>query len=646
MENITIGLVQINNSFSGAGYFPYSAGLMQAYYQEYGQYTDSVVFLDPIFDRCSVEQALAHLEGASLAAFSTYAWNFEISVAIASALKTKDPNTVILFGGPQVPRDAKAFLYNHPFIDIVCQGEGERILTAVIDKLHDRDFSSVPSISYRTGNGITTSAEFERFTELALIPSPYLSGVFDPLLKKYPDRQWLGLWETNRGCPFSCAFCDWGAPEQRKVYQFPLDRVKAELLWFAKNKIEFIFCCDSNFGMFERDVELAQYASKLNATYGYPKALSVQNAKNATDRIIRVQEELARGTLNKGVTLALQSATPAVLESVNRKNIAFPMFSHLQRHFTEKGIETYTDMILCLPEETYESFITGVDKVVESGQYNRIQFINLSILPNSQMADPAYIEHYGLKSVNSNCINIHGQRNAEGAIQEKQQLVIASSAMPEEDWLKTRSWSWMCAFLFFDKALQLPLTLASTVKRIPLSRLISAFLIQDARYPILSEITSLFHKEAKAIQQGGPEYYYSEEFLGIYWPHDEYCLIKLTAAGQWDAFYAECHTIIKEAVNDAGGEAFTTLLEESIALNRAMMKTPTEDMAEVVLEYPILEYFHGIVANKPVSLRRETKRYHIHKANEWESLNDWARRVVWWGNKKAAYWWPVTITKG
>ena len=42
---LTIGLVQINNSFSDASYFPYSVGLLEAYYRTYGQAKESTVFL-------------------------------------------------------------------------------------------------------------------------------------------------------------------------------------------------------------------------------------------------------------------------------------------------------------------------------------------------------------------------------------------------------------------------------------------------------------------------------------------------------------------------------------------------------------------------------------------------------------------------
>ena len=63
----------------------------------------------------------------------------------------------------------------------------------------------------------------------------------DQLIKKNPNERWLASWETNRGCPFSCAYCDWGSATNSKVARMELDRVFAELDWFSKNKVEFNF---------------------------------------------------------------------------------------------------------------------------------------------------------------------------------------------------------------------------------------------------------------------------------------------------------------------------------------------------------------------------------------------------------------------
>ena len=93
-----------------------------------------------------------------------------------------------------------------------------------------------------------------------------------------------------------------------KVSRMDLDRVYRELDWFSEHKVEFIFCCDANFGMLPRDYEIAKKAAE-NKKYGYPHVLSVQNTE-ILDRAYKVQKLLAETGLSKGVTLAMQSVDP------------------------------------------------------------------------------------------------------------------------------------------------------------------------------------------------------------------------------------------------------------------------------------------------------------------------------------------------
>ena len=62
------------------------------------------------------------------------------------------------------------------------------------------------------------------------------------------------------------------------------DRLLAELDWVAAKRIGFMFCCDANFGILKRDIDLARRAAAVKAQSGFPQALSVQNTKNATER--------------------------------------------------------------------------------------------------------------------------------------------------------------------------------------------------------------------------------------------------------------------------------------------------------------------------------------------------------------------------
>lgn len=646
MAMLTVGLVQINNSFSNQNYFPYSVGLLQAYAQKHSP-PDAFRFLLPLYKRMPVPQAVTHLADADVVAFSTYVWNIRISLEIARQLKARNPHVLIVFGGPHVPDRADAFMDAHPFVDLACHGEGERAFLHLLEtrrwarRGEPIDWSAVPSISWRREGQLVTNPRASRLKTLDEIPSPYLDGVFAPLMAAHPEETWLALWETNRGCPFSCTFCDWGSAVAAKVYPFDLARLHAELDWFADQGTEFIFCCDANFGILPRDIEIARYAAKLKAERGYPQALSVQNTKNATERAYEVQSLLSRSGLNKGVTLSLQSVDDGTLEKIRRKNISSESYRELQRRFTRDRVETYSDLILGLPGETYASFSAGVSAVIAQGQHNRIQFNNLTILPNAEMADPAYRAAHGLETIETKIINIHGTlETSDDNVQETQELVIGTASMPREDWRRARAFSWMTALLHFDKVLQIPIVITHELTGLPYLDIICAFADGDlSDAPVLDKVRRFFLDTAASIQAGGTEYVPAPQWLNIFWPADEYALISLAVDDALDAFYAESERLLERAIEAHGKTLPRGLLHDAVTLNHALLKRPFVDTdCTVETGYDILAFYRARLVGDDVALDPSPTRYHIDRTRErWTSWDAWCQQVIWYGNKKGAY---------
>ena len=641
LKKIKIGLVQINNSFSGASYFPYTVGLLQAYIEEHAKFSECYEFLPFIYSRIPAEEGVNRLLSANIVGFSTYVWNFRLSLEIARRLKKQKPEILIVFGGPQVPDEAEVFLSQFPFIDIVCHGEGEQVFCSIVESYPSKDWGDIPSISYFDDNGaFINHPQAPRIKDLDIIPSPYLNGLFEALMLENPQNEWLSLWETNRGCPFSCTFCDWGSATASKVYRFELERLLAEIDWFADKKVEFVFCCDANFGILSRDTQIAQYAADIKSKIGYPQALSVQNTKNATDRAYETQKILNTSGLSKGVDLALQSIDKNTLESVKRANISIETYEILQQRFTSDGVATFTDIILGLPGETYESYVEGVSKLIENGQHNRIQFNNLSILPNAEMGDPKYQQKHGMVTVPSEIINIHGLRTtSEDDVAEVQELVIATQDMPKEDWVKTRAFSWMIALLHFDKLLQIPLILIHQVCGISFRQLTELFMRKGINGDTISEINSFFTEKAKDIQSGGFEFCNSPDWLDIWWPADEYMFIKLCRENKLDIFYQEAGKLLKLFLDSQFLDFPTDLLDQSIMLNRELVKLPfQEEDTYITTSYNIWEFFQSVLVGKPILLDEVGCNYHINRAGfSWSSWEKWYREVVWYGNKKGAY---------
>ena len=531
----------MNSGFLNGNYLPYSVGLLQAYTQRHAKDPSLYEFIPPLYRRMAIGTAVELLKGAQVVGFSVYVWNYKISIELARAFKLQNPEALIVFGGPHVPDRAEDFLRENPFIDIACHGEGEAVFLSILEQFDTRCWDQIPSISMIKDGQFVHHLKGTRIKDLTVIPSPYLEAVFEPLIKADPTGKWIGLWETNRGCPFSCTFCDWGSATAAKIYNYDLDRVYQELEWFADHKVEFLFCCDANFGILARDLDIAKYLAATKKKYGYPQVINMATTKNATERSYQVQKTLSDAGLLRGATLAMQSMDATTLKNIKRDNISLDSYKELHRRFTEDGIGTYSELILGLPGETYKSFLDGVAEIIDHGQHNRILCHNLSILPNAEVADPFYRKKHGMELVESAIINVHGfLTESEDGIQETQQLVIATNTMPREDWCKTRVLCWMVQLLHFDKFLQIPLIALHEVDAFGYREIFEMLLDRDLTvYPLLLEIRTFFWDMARQIQKGGDEYCYSKEWLDIWWSADEFMFIKVCVEGKLEQFYEE-----------------------------------------------------------------------------------------------------------
>ena len=642
-SKIIVGSTQINNGFAGQYYLPYSIGILQAYFMHNSKRFSDYKFLSTIYKRELLKDCIEKLISADIVLFSTYVWNEQISLKIAEELKKKDKNKFIIFGGPSVPDsiegNAEKFLRKYSFIDVCIHQEGERTVSKLLDDYPNIDYLNTPNISYIKNNKFKNNPNIPRLKTFEKAPSPYLCGVFDQLIEENPNERWLASWETNRGCPFSCAYCDWGSATNSKVARMEIDRVFDELDWFSKKKIEFIFCCDANFGMLPRDYDIALRAVENKKKYGYPHVLSVQNTKNARERAYKVQKLLAENSLSKGVTLAMQSVDSHTLKEIKRDNISIEDYQELQRRFTKDGIPTYTEFILGLPGDTYETFAKGVSDVIQAGQHNRIQFNNLSILPNAEMAREDYMSRNHIKVVETAIVNPHGSLDETPAdgIYEKQKLVISTKDLSLENWLKTRVYASISEFYYFNKVLQIPIVFMNKLTGISFKEIFEGLMnVEKTNYKVLHSISSSIQDHAKLITKGGSEFILNKEWLGIYWPPGEYEYIKLLKENKLDEFYNECENYFSSfEIN----KNYKKLLNECININKAMMRQPFQSKNILIKSnYNIIECYEQIKQSLDFKIVNMENEYLIVKDDFiYDNWDDWMREVIWYGHRSGKY---------
>jgi radical SAM superfamily enzyme YgiQ (UPF0313 family) len=141
--------------------------------------------------------------------------------------------------------------------------------------------------------------------------------------KEHGPQMWQVTYETLRGCPYKCTFCDIGDAYWQKIKMFDMVRVKAEIDWMARKKIEYVAVCDSNWGLMPRDVDITKYVIETKQKTGWPKFWDVTWAKANSDRIyeIAMMDKEAGTRLFKGVTFAMQSLNQETLDASKRLNL-------------------------------------------------------------------------------------------------------------------------------------------------------------------------------------------------------------------------------------------------------------------------------------------------------------------------------------
>jgi hypothetical protein len=287
----------------------------------------------------------------------------------------------------------------HPHIDIAVRGEGEGTVAELLERIHnvhsdddwDEALAQVRGITFRGGRrgALVRTPERPRLKDLSAVPSPFLDGTFD-------GEPWISaVIETNRGCPYGCTFCDWGSATLQKIHVFSLDRVKEEIEWAGRRRLPGIYIADANFGIFERDVEIAEHVIRTKEKYGYPRELICLFAKSSTERVTEIARQLIRTRLLDAGRISIQSTDHDTLHAIRRSNIKTSRYIDLRRVYASERLPIATELIMALPQQTFESFKNDLQFCFDQRTY--VSLIRCIVLPNSPMAEPEYMRKYQLE---------------------------------------------------------------------------------------------------------------------------------------------------------------------------------------------------------------------------------------------------------
>lgn len=334
---------------------------------------------------------IAQIE-ADVYAFSCYVWNMGLVKKAVEYFEEKYPEAHFILGGPQVINKADRYLSENTSRRVLCNGEGEFTFKEyLIELLSDNvDFSHVKGLSYVKNNTIITNESAPRIKDLNEIPSPFLEGCFKP------KRYYQAVLETNRGCPFKCTYCFWGAATAAKVNKYSEDRVFDEITWLAKNQVKCLVLADANFGMLKRDIDIARHIVKCKDEYGYPEDLMYSPSKNTLERNSEIREIFNASGLSTSYSIAVQSLNPDTLKNIKRENIKSETYIGMQEELNSKGIDSWAELIWPLPSETLSTFKDGLVELCDIGAGSFLVYPPY-LLNNSELE--LHVEQFDLKTM-------------------------------------------------------------------------------------------------------------------------------------------------------------------------------------------------------------------------------------------------------
>ena len=321
------------------------------------------VYPDVLLREFSINEHLDRIAGeiyevkADVIGFSCYIWNLKEIVAVIRHLHPVCPGVRFVIGGPEVSFEAENFLLEHPEVDALVIGEGEKTFLELLRAWQNGpDLSSVAGLVWAEQGRIAVNTPRLAAPDLNDLPFPYTEQ------EDFASR--IVYIETTRGCPFNCQYCL--SSTFKGVRFLEPERFRRMFRQLLENGAHIIKFVDRTFNAHKRHameiLDIVREESK-----GLPDALALR---------LRVHCEMAGDLLDEEwldyfrnyprgliqLEIGVQSTHQPTLEIVSRPQ-NFEEWKRYVPEMRDLGIPLHLDLIAGLPEESWTNFRTSFNDV-------------------------------------------------------------------------------------------------------------------------------------------------------------------------------------------------------------------------------------------------------------------------------------------
>ena len=409
---------------------------------------------------------------------SNYIWNSDLSKFICEYAKKIDPNILCVLGGPEFPAGTGAgmiennkedktydkcleYMIERPFVDYFAYSDGEVVFVEIVKKFIENNLSlkkmknknepikgcvsltkeknKIHVGKYLPRIGMLGSVKNEGRDE---IPSPYTTGLLD----KFLNGIFVPAFETARGCPFLCTFCDQGL-DQSKITTFSVNRMAEEMNYVAKKLsvlkkgTKTISIFDSNWGLFEKDLRLANEILPIMEKYDWPQYIECLTPKSNWNNLLKINDILKNRV---ALGLSMQSLKVETLTDIKRKNWTTEQYLDFLKEIKKRGKNANSEMIIPLPSETEDSYFQGVKFLMDNHVQTRTY--TLMMLCGAELGRDKAIKKFQMKSKWRILPKQFGEYRGKKVF-EIEQICVGTNSMNYQNYLNCRNFGFIVKLL-------------------------------------------------------------------------------------------------------------------------------------------------------------------------------------------------------